>query len=138
MQSEPAMIDRDMAVAGIRNGLRQRCDRAWSVRAGRGTVANWITIIAPPARLGPGRSMTPQDCTALAALLGLDYVHPQGVMIEPSPANWNEYLMRARGRDPHRAGLGQGRAPKTMPGRGPRPIGGLRSLPGPDESDLAL
>ncbi len=100
VQSEPAVIDRDMAVAGIRAGLRQRCDRAWSVRAGRGTVANWITIIAPPARLGPGRSMTPQDCAALAALLALDYVHPQGVIIEPSPANWHEYLMRARGAIP--------------------------------------
>lgn len=138
LQKDLQMIDRDMAVAGIRTGLRRRSNRAWSPTAGRGTVANWITIIAPPARLGPGASMTPEDCTALARLLGLDCVHPQGVMIEPDPANWDEYLTRARGRDPHRAELGQAGPPNAMPSRGPRPIGGLRSLASPDERGPAL
>ncbi len=135
------MIDRDMAVAGIRAGLRQRSDRAWSVRTGRGTVAIWITNIGPPARLSPGRSMSPQDCAALAKLLALDYVHPQGVMIEPSRANWDEYLIRARGRNPHRVELGHGHQTgpsNAMASRGPRPIGGVRSLGRLDEQDLAL
>ncbi len=92
-------ITRSTVVQAIRSGLRQRSTLTWSVRAGRGTVANWITIIAPPARLGPSCAMTPQDCTALATLLGLDYVHPQGVMIEPGHANWREYMMRAKGRN---------------------------------------
>ncbi len=138
MPKDLPMIDRDTAVASIRAGLGQRSDRAWSVRAGRGTTANWITIIGPPARLGPGHSMTPQDCSALAKLLALDNVHPQGVMIEPGQANWTEYLMRAKGRDPHRGGLDQLGPANRSASRGPRPIGGLRSLAGPDERDLSL
>lgn len=138
MQRDPALIDRDAAVAAMRAGLRNRSGQAWSVRTGRGSVANWITIIAPPARLGPNASMTPKDCAALAKLLGLRHVHPQGVMIESSQANWAEYVMRASSGDTQRAELGQAGQPNAMPSRGPRPIGGHRGLAGPADKDLAL
>jgi hypothetical protein len=104
------MSDRDDAIARIRAALRRRSGKDWTVRGGRGTAWGWITIDAPPRRRtwtwpAPGEPpvntgrlvgyMGPDDAEELRTLLGLDYVHPQGVSIPSSNAHRREYMERA-------------------------------------------
>lgn len=49
------MTDRDTAIKAIRTALRRRSGKTWSVKGGRGTAYGWITISAPPKRLGCAR-----------------------------------------------------------------------------------
>ena len=88
------------AVAEIRAGLRSRSARTWSVRHGRGTAYGWITISAPPSRLGRYDEMHRGDCESLAGLLGLASVHDQGVSIPSGSDYYHEYIDRAYGRTP--------------------------------------
>ncbi len=100
---EPAVAgdDRDTTIKAIREALRARSDRAWSVRGGRGTSWGWITVVAPPARCDAYGSMSETDRVELGALLGLpDGAHHQGVLIPASSAHRREYLARAEGRTP--------------------------------------
>ena len=117
-------MDRNTAISEIKAALRRRSGKPWSVTGGRGTAYGWITIDAPPARrmakcrlkVGaittwpedyeqyidstPGGSMTPDDRTELAKLLGLEAVHIQGVNVPASNQYYQEYLDRANGRTP--------------------------------------
>lgn len=54
----------------IRNNLKIRSGKAWSVRGGRGTGSGWITISAPPARRTDNHYTSPEDCAKLGELLG--------------------------------------------------------------------
>ena len=93
-QVETLAQDRDSTIKAIREALKRRSGKAWSVTGGKGTAWGWITITAPPARctgqcrlkspgladmpenyelydsLQPGGSMTPSDGFELAKLLG--------------------------------------------------------------------
>lgn len=95
-----AAPDRDEAIAQIRKSLRQRSGTTWSVTGGRGTAWGWITVTAPPKRRGRYDDMSPEDCQQLAALLGLDHVHCQGVSIPAGSDYRREYVDRARGVTP--------------------------------------
>jgi len=43
-------MQRDEAIKRIREALRRRSGKVWSVKAGRGTAWGWLTVDAPPAR----------------------------------------------------------------------------------------
>lgn len=47
---EATSLDRADTIALIRESLKQRSGKTWSVTGGRGTGYGWITIQAPPAR----------------------------------------------------------------------------------------
>lgn len=95
-----AAQDRNTAIAAIRFALQRRTGRAWSVTGGRGTAWGWITVSSPPARRLDYGCMTDEDATALAAALGLDRVHQQGVSIPASYGHRAEYVARALGKTP--------------------------------------
>lgn len=96
--------DRNEAIAAIRSALRRRTGRAWSVTGGRGTSWGWIRIQAPPARRVGYGYLSDDDRAALAAALGLDSVHQQGVSIPAAHDYRVEYVDRANGRPPSRIG----------------------------------
>ena len=79
----------------MRQLLRKRSGKAWSVKGGRGTGWGWLDISAPPARTVNYR-MTEEDQIELTALLGKDRkVHCQGESV--SPDQWWPYLIACRG-----------------------------------------
>lgn len=45
-------MNRNEAIEAIKNGLKARSGKPWSVKGGRGTAYGWITVSAPPKRLG--------------------------------------------------------------------------------------
>jgi len=103
--------DRAEAIKRIREALRRRSGKAWSVTGGRGTAWGWLTIDAPPARrkfnsdgtpsTTDGGHMHPDEQKELAQLLGLkDPVHFQGVSIPSGGNYYDEYIARAEGRTP--------------------------------------
>lgn len=108
-----AVTDRATAIATIKADLKRRSGKAWSVTGGKGTAYGWIKIDAPPKRRiyswdgttivsptpGSGQ-MSLADRTELGKLLGLDFVHPQGVSIAASGAYRTEYMERAAGQVP--------------------------------------
>jgi hypothetical protein len=124
-------VTRDETVAAIRAALKRRSGKAWSVKAGRGTAAGWITVTAPPRRctgkmiehaeLRDGRMhyeyehidigeqtgyMTPQDAAELGELLGRgEPVHFQGESIADTTGHYVEYIARAEGRAPSAFGV---------------------------------
>ena len=117
-------MERDETIKRIRTALTRRSGKQWSVTGGRGTAWGWIEIDAPPARrtwshrlkAGSvtdrpqdyeefncgllGHNMGPEDRAELAALLGLERVHDQGISIAASNDYWQEYIDRAEGRTP--------------------------------------
>jgi hypothetical protein len=100
-------MSREEAIRRIRNGLKKRSGKTWSVTGGRGTAWGWLRIDAPPARRNydsngnPGGSyMSPADKTELANLLNLTDVHFQGVSIPSGSHYYEEYVARAEGREP--------------------------------------
>jgi hypothetical protein len=124
-------VTRDETIAAIRAALKHRSGKPWSVTAGRGTGAGWITVTAPPRRrtgkmiehaeLRDGRThygyehidageqtgyLTPQDAAELGELLGLGRaVHYQGESIAASNGHYIEYIARAEGRAPSSFGV---------------------------------
>jgi hypothetical protein len=99
----PAYLDRTEAITRIRQALRTRSGKAWSVSGDRGTAWGWIRISAPPRRLvgpngetaGAGRyHLSEADRAELSELLGED-VHHQGVSIPASGAYRRAYVERA-------------------------------------------
>lgn len=106
-------IDRDVAVRLIRDALRRRSGRPWSVTAGRGTVSGWLTIMSRPAdrvcvhHVDGEECPTPEhcqqhryylseaDCVELGRLLGLD-VHHQGVSISDRQDDRRAHIARAQ------------------------------------------
>ncbi|MGV9797328.1 hypothetical protein ACWDTP_04615 [Mycobacterium sp. NPDC003449] len=98
-------MERDEAITAIRAALKQRSDKRWSVRGGRGTSWGWITIIAPPARRGECGEMTNEDCKELGELFGLDHpAHFQGITVPAGSDYRQEYVARAEGRKPETLG----------------------------------
>ena len=94
------MTDRAETIKVIRSALRQRSGKTWSVTGGRGTAWGWLTITAPPARRA-GSSMTVEDQTELAGLLGVPFgLAGGGVMVAASHDHWRGCVDRARGRNP--------------------------------------
>lgn len=108
--------DRDEAIAAIRQALQKRSGKSWSVKGGRGTAWGWIRIQTPPRRTVCWACADERaaECTCaryrgampkaerveLAQLLGMEYVHQQGVSIAASGDHRREYVDRAEGRTP--------------------------------------
>jgi len=117
------MNDRDETIKAIKQALRVRSGKPWSVTGGRGTAWGWITIDAPPARRTwahrlkeggsqynsedyeeydsgvPGRGTSPEERAELGRLLGLDGpAHHQGVNVPASSAHYREFIARAQGK----------------------------------------
>lgn len=90
---------RDETIKAIRQALRKRSGKAWSVTGGRGTAWGWIRITAPPARSTGYGAMNDTDRAELSALLGKD-VHHQGESIPSSSDYYREAIDRANGRTP--------------------------------------
>lgn len=113
--------DRNTIIKAIRDALKKRSGKAWSVTGGSGTAYGWIRIDAPPSRrichvrrkadavadrpedyeeyedpARPGGSMTRADRAELASLLGKeDATHVQGESIPADYSHRREYLHRA-------------------------------------------
>jgi hypothetical protein len=98
--SEKTETSRDLTIKRIRTALKKRSGKLWSVTGGRGTAWGWLTIAAPPSRLGEFSYMSDFDRIELAGLLGLDSVHSQGVSVMSSHDAYREYIDRAEGREP--------------------------------------
>ena len=96
--------DRNTAIKLIRASLKERSGKPWSVTGGTGTSWGWIYITAPPSRRDAHGCMTEADAAELAALLGRDYAHHQGVNVPASGAYRREYVDRAAGRTPSAVG----------------------------------
>lgn len=123
---EATSVDRNDAIKLIREALRKRSGKAWSVTGGRGTAWGWITIMSPPARRvahdpnpayhrddpEPGVPsyfenpddrdrawyMSEADRTELAQLLGTNRpVHCQGVSIAAASDYRRFYIAAAKG-----------------------------------------
>jgi hypothetical protein len=91
--------DRDEAIKAIKNALKARSGKAWSVTGGRGTAWGWITIQSPPSRRDSYGCMTDADREELGALLGVR-VHAQGESIPAGSDYRREYIARAAGLTP--------------------------------------
>lgn len=94
--------DRTGAIKRIRQALKKRSGKAWSVKGGRGTAYGWIEIKSPPRRCtGDFNYMPDDECQELADLLGLSKpVHFQGEFIPAGSDYRMEYIERAEGRTP--------------------------------------
>lgn len=117
-QTPTAILDddgltRDTAIRRIREALRRRSGKTWSVTHGRGSASGWLQISAPPRRRrcdretgeidrGPGYYMSKADRHELATLLALsaDRVEPLAIDVPASYAYRREYVDRAEGREP--------------------------------------
>jgi len=85
---------RDEVIQAIRQALKRRTGRAWSVTGGRGTAWGWITITSPPARQVNHR-ITDEDGKELGEVLGLGPSHHQGINIPSQTDYYREFLCRA-------------------------------------------
>lgn len=118
-------MDRNETIKRIREALKKRSGKIWSVTGGRGTAWGWITIDAPPARRtwltrmkegstteteeydsgAPDGYTSPAERSELGALLGMDKpIHCQGESIPASSDYYQEYIDRAEGRTPSKIG----------------------------------
>ena len=110
-QVETLADNRDTAVRAIREALKRRSGKYWSVTGGKGTAWGWIKISAPPGRCTgqwrlkplcvvdrpenyewydsgqPGRSMTPADGSELGKLMGHDRPVSDYVSVAASTAH---------------------------------------------------
>jgi len=97
-------LGRNAVIRRIRNALRARSGKPWSVKGGRGTTWGWITISSPPKRCEGHDYMPPQERDELARLLGLGRVHQQGQDVPNSNDYYVEFIDRAEGRAPRIVG----------------------------------
>lgn len=86
---------RDAACKILRDLLRRRTGRDWSVKGSRGTAYSWISISAPPRRRGEFGSMGVEDQIVLFAALG-EWAH-QDISIRPCGGVRGAYVFRAAG-----------------------------------------
>jgi len=93
--SEATRIDVDEAIVLIREALRQRSGKSWSVKRGSGTGYGWITVSAPPKRM-VDYGMSEDDRAELGRLFGKD-VHCQGLKIPADYAYRRHYVALAMG-----------------------------------------
>ena len=122
-------MNRNETIKRIKDALKRRSGKSWSVTGGRGTAYGWITIEAVPTRRTertrpiaghidtrpedyeaydsgtPGGNTTKADRAELAALLGLESVHQQGESIPAGNDYYQEYIDRAEGRTPAKCGV---------------------------------
>jgi hypothetical protein len=100
-ETTPSSLDRDQAIRLIKDHLRRRSGKTWSVRGGRGTSWGWIEIKVPPREMVRGEIPVARR-EELGRLLGLgpDGVASQGVSIPASSAYRREYVDRAMGKTP--------------------------------------
>jgi hypothetical protein len=121
--------DRDFAAKVIRDNLKKRSGKPWSVTVGRGTAWGWLHLDAPNRRRTwhwrlkspdmpdypenyeeydtgqPGGHMGPIERAELAGLLGLERLDSyQGISIPGASDYYDEYMDRAQGRTPEREG----------------------------------
>ena len=89
-------MDRDEAISEIRQALKRRSGKDWSVKGGRGTGWGWITIDVPPRR----QPRTDDDLAELGQLLGLGRACYGAESIPASTEYRLEYVDRANGRTP--------------------------------------
>lgn len=101
LKLESYEVDRNVAIKRIRDALKKRSGKAWSVTGGTGTAWGWITISAPPRRR-VNDLMTDEDREELGRLLSMDCAaHCQGVSIAAGNDYRREYVARAEGRLPN-------------------------------------
>lgn len=95
-------MTRNETISRIKQALKTRTGRQWSVSGGRGTAYGWITIKAVAKNaVNKYGELTEADRQLLAAVLGLARpVHHQGVSIPDSDDYYQEYIDRAEGRTP--------------------------------------
>lgn len=98
--------ERNQTIVEIRNALRRRSGKPWSVTGGRGTAWGWITITAPKARRDECGNVRATDRVELAELLGIDQAHTSHE-VPPQQDFRIEYIDRANGRTPSRVGVPQ-------------------------------
>ncbi len=107
-------IDRAVAIKLIRDALRRRSGKTWSVTGGRGTAYGWLSIMPMPSRRvcrhqfdgaecptpegceEHRRYMSDADCAELATLLGVEQVHYQGLSIPSGSADYRLWIARAQ------------------------------------------
>jgi len=107
-------IDRGMAIRLIRDALKRRSGRPWSVTGGRGTAYGWLSIMPMPARrvcrhqFDGAECPSPEQCAEhrrymsdgdraeLARLLGVEDVHFQGQSIPSGTADYLLWIARAQ------------------------------------------
>ena len=120
--------DRNATIKAIRDALKRRSGKPWSVTGGRGTAWGWIHINAPPARRTfkhreragvngycaswrdqyeeydsgePGNSMSQSETEELARLLCVEASQTSGGVGVPASYEYRrEYIDRAEGRTP--------------------------------------
>ena len=93
-------MDRNEAIQEIRQALKRRSGKEWSVKGGRGTGWGWITIDVPPRR----QPRTDADLAELGQLLGLERACYGPESIPASNDYYREYVDRANGRTPAAVG----------------------------------
>lgn len=109
--AELTAVDRDDAIKIIRDALKRRSGKTWSVTGDRGTAWGWINIMSPPKRRvssdgthkGDGTDwyMSDIDRDELGDLLGFGRpVHCQGESVAADSSYRREYIARALGLDP--------------------------------------
>ena len=94
--SEAVVMDRNETIKLIREALKKRSGKTWSVTGGRGSAWGWIRIHSPPARRAEYGDMSEADRAELGELLG-ETVHHQGVSIPAASDYRREYVTRALG-----------------------------------------
>jgi hypothetical protein len=87
--------DRASVISSIKQALRQRSGRSWSVTGGKGTAYNWLTIDVLPSEC---RDFAKAEETRkqLATLLGLARIHSQGHDVPGGNDYYREIIARAR------------------------------------------
>jgi len=104
------MTERNEAINIIRQALKARSGKVWSVTGGRGTAWGWIRIDAPPSERGYDLDgvdhqwqragyMSLKRRAELAQLLGLTHPEPY-VSIAAHSTHRAEYVARAKGETP--------------------------------------
>lgn len=108
----PDSPNRATTIKLIKDALKKRSGKTWSVTGGTSTAYGWIRIDVPPAKRiydGEGKPtrkpgdgyMGPAAQAELTLLLGLQRrVHNQGESIPSSRDYYREYIERARGLTP--------------------------------------
>jgi hypothetical protein len=91
-----SFIDRNAAIARIRDALRAKTGLRWSVTGGRGSDFGWLTVQAPPARRDELGYTNAEDRIAIAKAFGLpNPVHCQGLSISPDQRAWHVSMVEA-------------------------------------------
>jgi hypothetical protein len=94
-------MTRDEAIKRIRDGLKKRSGKSWSVCGGRGSAWGWIDIKSPPKRRKTSDTMTDVEREELGSLLNKGGpTLSQGVSIPSSDEYYREYVARAEGQTP--------------------------------------